>query len=157
MLSGETHIARLRHFVPLVDKVVWEAKQRVFAGNQHVAGKILSLFELHSQVIRKGKAHKPNEFGRLVRVDDVQNGIVSGYEVLESNVLDARGFMPAVKQHQWAIKMDWLIICSSARGGGVHRGNSQEKRRGAAAAAPHLPQAAATPPRACHRERDRSS
>jgi hypothetical protein len=34
-------------------------------------------------VIRKGKAHKPNEFGRLVRIDEVENGIVSGYEVLE--------------------------------------------------------------------------
>jgi hypothetical protein len=35
------------------------------------------------QVIREGKAHKLNEFGRLVRIDEVENGIVSGYEVLE--------------------------------------------------------------------------
>jgi hypothetical protein len=28
------------------------------------------------QVIRKGKDHKPNEFGRLVRIDEVENGIV---------------------------------------------------------------------------------
>ena len=40
-----------------------------------MAGKVLSLFEPHTQVIRKGKAHKPNEFGRLVRIDEVENGI----------------------------------------------------------------------------------
>jgi hypothetical protein len=40
--------------------------------------KVLSLFEPHTEVIRKGKAHKPNEFGRLVRIDEVENGIVSG-------------------------------------------------------------------------------
>jgi IS5 family transposase len=100
LVSVETHIARLRHFVPLVAKVIQQTKQRVFGGNQHAAGKILSLFEPHSQVIRKGKAHKPNEFGRLVRVDEVENGIVSGYEVLEGNAPDTQSFIPAVKQHQ---------------------------------------------------------
>jgi len=40
----------------------------------------LSLFEPHTEVIRKGKAHKPNEFGRLVRIDEVENGIVSAYQ-----------------------------------------------------------------------------
>jgi len=99
-VSVETHIARLRHFGPLVAKVIQPTKRRVLGGNQHVAGKILSLFEPHSQVIRKGKAHKPNEFGRLVRVDEVENGIVSGYEVLEGNAPDTQSFIPAGKQHQ---------------------------------------------------------
>jgi IS5 family transposase len=48
----------------------------------------LSLFEPHTEVIRKGKAHKPNEFGRLVRIDEVENGIVSGYQVLVGNPPD---------------------------------------------------------------------
>jgi IS5 family transposase len=51
-------------------------------------------------VIRKGKAHKPNEFGRLVRVDEVENGIVSGYEVLEGNPADTGSFLPALEHHQ---------------------------------------------------------
>jgi IS5 family transposase len=63
-------------------------------------GKVLSLFEPHTQVIRKGKAHKPNEFGRLVRIDEVENGIVSGYQVLEGNPDDTTSWMPALKHHQ---------------------------------------------------------
>jgi IS5 family transposase len=55
---------------------------------------------LHTEVIRKGKAHKPNEFGRLVRIDEVENGIVSGYAVLEGNPDDKTSWMPALKHHQ---------------------------------------------------------
>src|SRR2546429_4169723 len=81
----EAQASQLRHFLPLVQKVIAQTEERVLGGNNHVAGKVLSLFEPHTQVIRKGKAHKPNEFGRLVRIDEVENGIVSGYEVLEGN------------------------------------------------------------------------
>ena len=100
VLSVETQMARLQHFLPLVEGVMQQTKQRVFRGNRHVPDKGLSLFEPHSQVIRKGKAHKPNEFGRLVRLDEVENGIVSGYQVLEGNAADSGCFLPAVKQHQ---------------------------------------------------------
>jgi IS5 family transposase len=98
--SVTTQMARLEHFLPLVGKVIQQTQQRVFGGNQRVDGKIVSLFEPHSQVIRKGKAHKPNEFGRLVRVDEVENGIVSGYQVLEGNPADTGSFLPALEHHQ---------------------------------------------------------
>jgi transposase, IS5 family len=100
LTSVTIQMARVEHFLPLVGKVIEQTRQRVFGGNRHVVGKIVSLFEPHSQVIRKGKAHKPNEFGRLVRVDEVENGIVSGYEVLAGNPDDSGSFLPAVKQHQ---------------------------------------------------------
>ena len=53
----EKQAAQLRHFLPLVEKVISQTKQRVWEGNTHVEGKVLSLFEPHTQVIRKGKAH----------------------------------------------------------------------------------------------------
>jgi IS5 family transposase len=92
--------AQLRHFIPLVEKGIAQTQERVFQGNPHVAGKVLSLFEPHTQAIRKGKAHKPTEFGRLVRLDEVENGIVSGYEVLEGNPADTNAWRPALEQHQ---------------------------------------------------------
>jgi len=93
-------MSRIEHFVPLVKKVIHQTQERVFRGDTHVEEKIISLFEPHSQVIRKGKAHKPNEFGRLVRVDEVENGIVSGYQVLEGNHADTGSFIPALEHHQ---------------------------------------------------------
>lgn len=89
----------LEHFLLLVSKVIVQTKERVFAGNNHVADKVLSLFEPHTQVIRKGKLHKPTEFGRLVRLDEVEGGIISNYEVLAGNRADATSFVPAVEQH----------------------------------------------------------
>ncbi|HVH89039.1 MAG TPA: ISNCY family transposase [Terriglobales bacterium] len=96
----ETQIGQLRHFLPLVENVIRQTKERVLHGNSHVEEKVLSLFEPHTEVIRKGKAHKPNEFGRLVRIDEVENGIVSGYQVLTGNPADTKAWMPALQQHQ---------------------------------------------------------
>ena len=78
LLKVEAQASQLRHFLPLVQRVIAQTKQRVWGGNTRVPGKRLSIFEPHTQVIRKGKAHnhKPNEFGRLVRIDEVENGIV---------------------------------------------------------------------------------
>jgi IS5 family transposase len=92
--------AQLRHFTPLVRKVLDQTKARVFGGDRHVQGKVLSLFEEHTQAIRKGKAHKPTEFGRLVRIDEVENGIVSAYEVQDGNPADAKAWVPALEQHE---------------------------------------------------------
>ena len=100
LLRVETQIGQLRHFLPWVEKVMTQTKQRVWGGNSHVAGKVLSLFEAHTEVIRKGKAHKPNEFGRLVRIDEVEKGIVSGYQVLAGNPDDTTAWRPALQQHQ---------------------------------------------------------
>jgi IS5 family transposase len=99
-VSVFAQMSRIEHFVPLVRKVIHQTQERVFRGNTHVEGKLISLFETHSQVIRKGKAHKPNEFGRLVRIDEAENGIVSGYEVLVGNPADTTSFLPALQQHQ---------------------------------------------------------
>ena len=89
LLRVEVQIGQLRHFLPLVEQVITQTKQRVLGGDSHAEGKALSLFEPHTEVIRKGKAHKPNEFGRLVRIDEVENGIVSGDQVFAGNPADS--------------------------------------------------------------------
>src|SRR6516165_9804139 len=96
----EVQAGQLRHFLPFVEKVMVQTRERLWGGNTRVPDKVLSLFEPHTQVIRKGKAHKPNEFGRLVRIDEVENGIVSGYEVLQGNAADANSWLPAIQHHR---------------------------------------------------------
>jgi IS5 family transposase len=96
----EAYAGELRHYLPLVERVIAQTTARVCGGDRHVAGKILSLFEPHTQVIRKGKAHKPNEFGRLVRLDEVEHGVVSGDQVLEGNAADTNSFLPALDHHR---------------------------------------------------------
>ena len=92
--------SQLEHFTPLVERVIAQTRARVFGGDTHVAGKVLSLFEPHTQVIRKGKAHKPTEFGRVVRIDEIEHGIVSEYAIKDGNPADVLDFLPAVSQHK---------------------------------------------------------
>ncbi len=88
-----------QHYLPLVEKVITQSRARIFQAQTRHPDKILSLFEPHSVVIRKGKAHKPNEFGRLVRIDEVENGLVSNYAVAPGNLCDQQQWMPALEAH----------------------------------------------------------
>jgi IS5 family transposase len=92
--------AELRQFIPLVERVIAQTKARVFDGDTHFPEKVFSIFEPHTQIIRKGKAAKPNEFGRIVRIDEVENGIVSHYDVASGVPSDYQQWMPAVLQHK---------------------------------------------------------
>jgi IS5 family transposase len=58
---------RLAAMSEQVRAVVRQTKARVFAGVTQFPGKLVSLFAPHTEIIRKGKASKPNEFGKLVR------------------------------------------------------------------------------------------
>jgi transposase, IS5 family len=89
----------LGHYLPVIERVIAQTQPRVFESQRHYPEKLLSLFEPHSVVIRKGKAHKPNEFGRLVRIDEVENGIVSGYEMAAGNRADQQQWAPALEHH----------------------------------------------------------
>jgi len=52
--------------LPRVQQVMRQTKARIFRGDTRSEGKIVSLFEPSTEVIRKGKAAKPTEFGKLV-------------------------------------------------------------------------------------------
>jgi len=99
MVAVERALGQLQHFAPLTERVVAQTKARVIDGNTHHTGKLLSIFETHTQVIRKGKPHKPAEFGRLVRFDEVENGIISNFEVNDGNPADSTQFLPAIDAH----------------------------------------------------------
>ena len=77
--------AQIDDMVETVKKVVHQTKARVFGGDTHVAGKILSIFEPSTEVIRKGKASKPTEFGKVVKVQEAENQIVIDFEVYDQS------------------------------------------------------------------------
>jgi transposase, IS5 family len=67
--------------VPLVRQVMHQTRARILRGNTHVEGNILSMFEPSTEVIRKGKAGKPNEFGKMIKLQEAENQIIVDYEV----------------------------------------------------------------------------
>ena len=58
------HATQLSPTVELLRQVLAQTRARVLRGDTHYPGKVVSLFEPHTEIIRKGKLAKPTEFGR---------------------------------------------------------------------------------------------
>jgi IS5 family transposase len=86
--------------VETLEKVVSQTKARVFGGDTHVADKILSVFETSTEVIRKGKASKPTEFGKMVKVQEAENQIVIDFQVYDEKPSDSNLLIPSIETHQ---------------------------------------------------------
>jgi len=92
--------AQLDEMVPLVRQVMKQTRARIFRGNTRSEGKLLSLFEPSTEVIRKGKAGKPNEFGKMVKLQEAENQIIIDYEVYVRRPNDSDLLLPAIDTHQ---------------------------------------------------------
>jgi IS5 family transposase len=77
-----------------------QAKQRIFGGDTHAAEKLVSIFEPTTEIIRKGKASKPTEFGKLVKIQETENQIITDYAVYEKRPSDSELVMAAIDAHE---------------------------------------------------------
>jgi len=83
-----------------VRQVMKQTRARIFRGTTRSEGKLLSLFEPSTEIIRKGKAGKPNEFGKMVKLQEAENQIITDYEVYARRPNDADLLVPAIETHQ---------------------------------------------------------
>src|SRR4029078_497553 len=84
-----------------VEQAITRATRRVLAGEVMPAKeKIVSLFQPHTQVITRHKPGKPVEFGRKLWIDEVDGGIVSGYQGLAEAGQDYPYLAEALERHQ---------------------------------------------------------
>jgi IS5 family transposase len=90
----------LETMVPRVEQVMRQTRVRVFDGDTHAEGKLVSLFEPGTEIIRKGKAGKPTEFGKLVKLQEAEGQIITDYEVYAKRPSDSDLLVPAIQAHQ---------------------------------------------------------
>ena len=90
---------QLDEMIPRVQQVLRQTRERVLRGNTQAEGKLLSIFETHTEVIRKGKANKPNEFGKLVLIQEAENQIVTHYQVCDQRPADSTLLVGGLEQH----------------------------------------------------------
>ena len=89
-----------RHCV-LGDRVVDQARRRVLLGEDvPVAEKIFSIFETHTDLIMRGKADKPVEFGHKVFLAESACGLITQYRVLDGNPCDEKHVEPSLQDHK---------------------------------------------------------
>lgn len=86
--------------VPRVRQVMLQAKQRIFGGDIHVPEKLVSIFEPMTEIIRKGKASKPTEFGKLVKIQEAENQIITDYAVYAKRPSDSDLLIASIDAHE---------------------------------------------------------
>jgi transposase, IS5 family len=91
---------RLATMADRVRQVVKQTRARIFEGITRFPGKLVSVFEPHTEIIRKGKLSKPTEFGNLVEVQEAENQIITNYRVFAERPSDRELLVPAVEEHQ---------------------------------------------------------
>jgi transposase, IS5 family len=91
---------RLQQISALTRRVIDQTEARVIKGNTHFREKLLSIFEVEAEPIRKGKAAKPTEFGKLVKIQEAENQIVTDYEVFKRRPADQQVLLPAIEKHK---------------------------------------------------------
>ena len=91
----------LETFIPRVEQVVDQTIRRVFQDEKVPAEeKLVSIFEPHTAIIRRGKAGKPVEYGRKIWLGEVDGGIVTRWDVLDGNSSDKLQWVPSLDAHQ---------------------------------------------------------
>jgi IS5 family transposase len=90
----------LDEMLPRVKQVMKQTRARIFRGDTRSEGKLLSLFEPSTEIIRKGKAGKPNEFGKMVKLQEAENQIVIDYDVYARRPSDSDLLIAAMETHR---------------------------------------------------------
>jgi transposase, IS5 family len=101
MLTLEELRKDLADYCPLGDRVVDQARRRVLDGEQVPASeKLYSIFEPHTDLIKRGKINKPIEFGHKVFLAESAQGLVTQYRVLDGNPSDEDHVESSLKAHR---------------------------------------------------------
>lgn len=91
----------LIHFQHLGTKVVQQAYDSQVLGNKVPASqRIFSIFEEHTELLKRGKARKPIEFGHMVTIGQTAEKFISFYDVQEKSLHDTLLKDIALKKHK---------------------------------------------------------
>lgn len=101
---------QIQHYVALAERVLSQARRRVLEGEQVGAQeKLYSIFEPHTDLIKRGKANTPVEFGHKVLLVETGRGLITDYQVLDGNPSDDSQVGPSLHRHREQFgKPPWL-------------------------------------------------
>jgi IS5 family transposase len=128
VLRLQACVEQLQYFSHLTERVLEQTTARVIEGNTHFQDKVLSLFEEHSEAIRKGKAAKPTEFGKMVKIQEAEHQIITDYEIFEKRPVDADLLLPSIETHEKLLdRLPQLVAADAAFFSADNQRKAQEK------------------------------
>jgi IS5 family transposase len=91
----------LDHYLNMASLAIDQCERRVLRGQKVPASeKIVSIFEEHTDIIKRGKSQCPTEFGHKVLVSSGKSGLVTQYETFGGNPSDSDMLSGILNQHQ---------------------------------------------------------
>ena len=91
----------IAHYCDLGTRVIEQTRRRVLDGEQvHTSEKIYSIFEPHTDLIKRGKVRSPVEFGHKVFLAESAKGLITQYDVLKGNPVDEIHVAPSLRRHR---------------------------------------------------------
>jgi IS5 family transposase len=100
-LKIDTIRDEITYYCGLGARVIEQTRRRVLDGEQVAnAEKIYSIFEPHTDLIKRGKVRTPVEFGHKVFLAESAKGLITQYDVLEGNLADEVQVAPSLKRHR---------------------------------------------------------
>ncbi len=88
-------------YCDLGGRVIDQTRRRVIEGEQVPSEqKVYSIFEPHTDLIKRGKAQKPVEFGHKVFLAESAQGLITDYRVLKGNPADSDQVEGSLERHQ---------------------------------------------------------
>jgi IS5 family transposase len=102
-MAAEELRKQIEHFCELGSRVIEQARRRVLNGEKVPNDeKIYSIFEPHTDLIKRGKVRTPVEFGHKVFLAESAQGLITQYEVLNGNPSDEAHVAPSLRRHRRA-------------------------------------------------------
>lgn len=81
-------VAQLPETSALIRQVLAQTRAHGLRGDTHDPGKVVSLLEPHTEIIRKGQLARSTEFGPLVKIQEAEAHFITDYEVCESRQVE---------------------------------------------------------------------
>jgi IS5 family transposase len=91
----------IEHFCALGARVTDQSRRRVLNGEQvPTVEKLYSIFEPHTDLIKRGKVRSPIEFGHKVFLAESARGLITQYDVLDGNPIDEQHVVISLERHR---------------------------------------------------------
>jgi IS5 family transposase len=106
----------LDHYLTMSAIAIHQCELRVLKGEKVPSSdKIVSIFEDHTDIIKRGKSQSPTEFGHKVLITTAKSGLITQYQVFRGNPDDAHMIPDILTNHQSQYGQALKSLCGDRR------------------------------------------
>ena len=107
---------QLDHYLTLSALAIDQCERRILKGERVPSSKkIVSIFEDHTDIIKRGKSQSPTEFGHKVLIATAKSGLITQYQVFRGNPDDAHMIPDILTLHQQQYGQTPKSLCGDRR------------------------------------------